>query len=225
MMEEERDRLQREREMLSWADWEKKEDAFHLDQAKVRTGIRIKENRARPIDVLSKNLLLGENFDMEMTEPYKIFRGLPAAEIESLKADLRTNLELHENRDYWSALMVVCDDELERHRSMVDADHAAAVAGDHGINHAVSDDIDTMFTGKTSSELNDLESQVKGHIENGHAADLEYWENLLKRLQIHKAKSKLREIHQSLLQQRLRKLTDRGSDVLGEDGEALQQAE
>jgi hypothetical protein len=98
MMEEERERLQREREMLQWADWEKKEDAFHLDQAKVRTGIRIKENRARPIDILSKNLLLDDSFDMEMTEPYKIFRGLPSAEIEDLKEELRTNLELGENR-------------------------------------------------------------------------------------------------------------------------------
>jgi hypothetical protein len=82
--------------------------------------------------------------------------------------------------------MVVCDDELERHRSMMDADHAAALAGDHGINHAVSDDINTMFTGKNSAELNALDVQIKGHIEQGHAADVEYWENLLKRLQIHK---------------------------------------
>ena len=46
-------------------------------QAKVRTTIRVKENRARPIDILSKNLLLDHNFDMEFTEPYRVFRGLP----------------------------------------------------------------------------------------------------------------------------------------------------
>jgi len=223
MMEEERDNLQREREMLQWADWEKKEDEFHLDQAKHRTAIRIKTNRARPIDVLSKNLLLDDTFDMEMTEPYKIFRGLPMNEIEELKEDLRSNLELatsgaSDNRDYWASLMVVCDDELEKHRSMVDAD--AALASDHGINHAVSDDINTMFTGKNSNELGDLDIQIKGHIENGHAADVEYWENLLKRLQIHKAKAKLREIHQQLLQQRLRKLTNRDDGVMDEDGGA-----
>jgi len=78
-----------------------------------------------------------------------------------------------------------------------------------------------MFTGKSHSELEDLNRQIKGHIENGHAADIEYWENLLKHLQIHKAKSKLREIHQDLLQKRLRKLTENGDDVMGDDGEAV----
>ena len=52
----------------------------------MRTGLRIKENRARPIDVLSKNLLLDANFDMEMTEPYRIFRGLPKVSLFSILA-------------------------------------------------------------------------------------------------------------------------------------------
>ena len=33
MMEEERERMMREKEMLSYADWETKEDQFHLSQA------------------------------------------------------------------------------------------------------------------------------------------------------------------------------------------------
>lgn len=220
MMEEERERLQREREMLQWADWEKKEDKFHQDQAKIRTAKRIKDNRARPIDMLSKNLLLDENFDMEMKEPYKIFRGLPQVEVEELRGEIQANLDLgSDHSDYWAALMVVCDDELERHRSMTDA-QAAAQLGDHGINHAVSEDIDTMFTGKTSSELNALDAQIRGHIEQGHAGDVEYWENLLKRLLVHKAKAKLREVHHNLLQQRLRKLTEQGDDTpFNDEGE------
>ena len=61
--------------------------------------------------------------------------------------------------------MVVCDDELDRHRSMVrsmvvlscmltsiskeeaEKSNRGGFVGDHGINHAVSEDINAMFTG------------------------------------------------------------------------------
>jgi len=76
-----RDQQAREREMLEHVGWEKKEDAFHLEQAKNRTKIRMKENRAKPIDNLAKNFLLDENFDMNMKEPYSIFRGLQTRDI------------------------------------------------------------------------------------------------------------------------------------------------
>ena len=112
--------------------------------------------------------------------------------------------------------MLVCEDELEKQQAMDEA----KLKGDHGINHAVSDDINTMFEGKTSSELQDLESQINGHISNGEAADVEYWENLLKRLLVHKAKATLREVQASLLQQRLRKLTDNGESNFDAEGGA-----
>lgn len=48
--------MQREQDRAALGDWEAKEDEFHLNQAKVRAQIRIKEGRARAIDILAMNL-------------------------------------------------------------------------------------------------------------------------------------------------------------------------
>ena len=47
---------------------------FHFQQSKVRSDIRLKDGRAKPIDVLSKNLNLSDDFDVEINEPYKIYK-------------------------------------------------------------------------------------------------------------------------------------------------------
>lgn len=50
---------------------------FHFEQSKVRSEIRLREGRAKPIDVLSKNLNLSDDFDVEINEPYKIYKVRP----------------------------------------------------------------------------------------------------------------------------------------------------
>ena len=69
--EEEMAMLAWERARAEYQDWEKKEEEFHFEQSKVRSEIRLQEGRAKPIDVLSKNLNLSEDFDTEVSEPYK----------------------------------------------------------------------------------------------------------------------------------------------------------
>lgn len=49
-------------------------EQFHFDQSKVRSGIRLREGRSRPIDVLTKNLSGSEEFDIELNEPYMVFK-------------------------------------------------------------------------------------------------------------------------------------------------------
>jgi hypothetical protein len=62
-------------------DWEQKEDAFHLEQAKRRAEIRIKEGRSKPIDILALNMKLANDPEPEDNgleicpdEPYSIFQ-------------------------------------------------------------------------------------------------------------------------------------------------------
>jgi transposase len=73
-LEEEKARASRQQEEEQHAEWEKKADDFHLKQAHERSKIRINEGRAKPIDMLAKNLI-SDDMDLEMSEPYKIFRG------------------------------------------------------------------------------------------------------------------------------------------------------
>lgn len=47
---------------------------FHFDQSKVRSEIRLREGRTKPIDVLLKNLSFSDEFDIELNEPYLVFK-------------------------------------------------------------------------------------------------------------------------------------------------------
>ena len=44
----------RQREIDKFSKWEKDEDQFHLQQARLRSSIRILDGRAKPIDLLAK---------------------------------------------------------------------------------------------------------------------------------------------------------------------------
>ena len=66
--------------------------------------------------------------------------------------------------------------------------------------------------GKTYAQLQQTQSSIEQQLQSGEAADPEFSSAILKRLHIHKAKAKLREIHSDLLQQHL----DR-SQLVGDD--------
>ncbi len=57
--------------------------------------------------------------------------------------------------------------------------------------------------GKTHAELQHTQTSIEEQLQSGEAADPEFSAAILKRLRIHKAKAKLREIHSDLLQQHL----------------------
>ncbi|UXI19584.1 hypothetical protein NH340_JMT05527 [Sarcoptes scabiei] len=71
MRMEELSKMQRDKEAEQFKEWSKQEDYFHLRQAKLRSKLRIKEGRAKPIDLLARYInVFGENLDD--TESLKI---------------------------------------------------------------------------------------------------------------------------------------------------------
>lgn len=46
--------ISREQERLQNSDWRRTEDSFHLNQAKLRSKLRVQEGRAKPIDLLAR---------------------------------------------------------------------------------------------------------------------------------------------------------------------------
>jgi len=218
MMEEERERLSREREAMNYQEWERKEEEFHRQQGRRRTEIRVKNGRARPIDVLAKNLLLDKHFDMEMHEPYKVFRGLVVKELIGLREEMQVQAA-GEAAEYWDALLVCCGDELDAKQD--GGSNTSASGGvDHGVHQSVRKDLDMMLQGKSRGELDELQGQINGHIQSGGGGDVEYWESLLKRLKVHNAKATLRDFHQDLMRRRLKKMAAADGGVFDEDGEA-----
>eukprot|EP00850_Spirogloea_muscicola_P014477 SM000104S09347 [mRNA] locus=s104:256169:264320:+ [translate_table: standard] len=219
--EEEMNMLARERAKAEFMDWEKKEDEFHFEQAKVRANIRLREGRAKPIDVLSKNLNLADDFDIEINEPYTIFKGLTVPEMGELMEDIRMHLELDRSTpihiEFWESMLKICEyeiaeatkrDVLDRARVRGEEPLAEYLAEERGLHASVDEDVKSMLLGKTSPELSDLERQIVRQMESGTAKVVEYWEAVLKRLQIFKAKARLKEIHTDLLRQHLAKLQD-----------------
>lgn len=80
--------LQRERGIAEAVELERKEEEFHLEQAKMRAKQRIRDGRPHPIDILTANLHLAEEFDVGADEPYKAFEGLSLQQVQELHASV-----------------------------------------------------------------------------------------------------------------------------------------
>ena len=77
-----------------------------------------------------------------------------------------------------------------------------------------------LSAGKTYAQLQQTQDSIEEQLQSGEAADPEFSAAILKRLRIHKAKAKLREIHRDLMQQNLDRtqLIPDGVDVAQEMG-------
>ncbi|KAK7396621.1 hypothetical protein VNO78_17754 [Psophocarpus tetragonolobus] len=217
--EEEMALLARERARAEFQDWEKKEEEFHFDQSKVRSEIRLREGRARPIDVLTKHLNGSDDLDIELNEPYMVFKGLTVNEMNELRDDIKMHLDLDRatptHVEYWEALLLVCDwelaearkkDALDRARVRGEEPPAELLAEERGLHSSVEPDVKRLLQGKTHAELEALRVHIESEMRTGTAKVVEYWEAILKHLHIYKAKACLKEIHAKLLRKHLQSL-------------------
>ncbi|TXG58385.1 hypothetical protein EZV62_016214 [Acer yangbiense] len=217
--EEEMALLARERARAEFQDWEKKEEEFHFDQSKVRSEIRLREGRIKPIDVLCKHLNGSDDLDIITNEPYTVFRGLTVKEMEELRDDIKMYLDLDRatptHIKFWEALLVVCDWELAEARKKDALDRARVrgeepppelLAEERGLHSSIEEDVRRLLQGKTHTELEALQTQIESQMRAGTAKVVEYWEAILKRLHIYKAKACLKEIHAKMLRKHLQRL-------------------
>ncbi|KAI3968580.1 hypothetical protein MKW92_033110 [Papaver armeniacum] len=207
--------LARERSRSEFQDLVKKEKEFHFNQSKIRSGIRLREGRIKPIDILSKHLDDSDGFEFEideLDEPYMVFQGLTVKDMEELRDDIKMHLDLDRatpsHTEYWEALLVVCDwelaearkrDALDRARVRGEQPPAELLAEERGLHSSIEEDVKKLLHGKTSSELEVLQTQIESQMRSGTAKVVEYWEAVVKRLHIFKAKACLKEIHTNLL--------------------------
>ncbi|KAG5178455.1 cactus-binding C-terminus of cactin protein-domain-containing protein [Tribonema minus] len=216
------------REQQQYGDWQRKEEEFHLHQAKTRSKIRLIEGRERPIDMVAKNLLIfGEapagpgvgggihyssgreldtsSLEIELREPYRLCEGLSVAELEELAADVRAYQEMEDaqegaNRAFWAALGVVCADELARAQEAAGIVPAAA-----GLHKNVRGDVAALLEGRDAARLEELREQVDGRVQRGEG-DVDYWAAVSQQLRAHAARAALRALHEAMLQRQLERL-------------------
>ncbi|XP_022110580.1 cactin-like [Acanthaster planci] len=208
--EKELEELQRMREAESFKEWEKQEDSFHLNQAKLRSKIRIQDGRAKPIDLLAQYVSadLDDDLSVEMQEPYNVLRGLTIIDLEDLLEDIIVYKELEKdsNLEFWKDMTVIAEDELAKLKKISPEGQDGADRRE-GINASVSTEVAGVFRGKKHSQLLALKEQIMRRIKSGNAGvDIGYWESLLQQLNAHMARARLKEQHQERLKRKLNSL-------------------
>lgn len=203
--------LQRTKEAEQFKEWQQSEDQFHLEQAKLRSAIRIQDGRAKPVDVLAKYINSENDPEaVEMNEPYFYLMGLTLTDLEDLVADIKVYMELEKessNLDYWNDLMVIVEDEVRAMRKIERSkrsENEAAMGRQEGIHTAVAQDVASIFKNKTAPALLALKSNIEKKIAaRQEGVDISYWESLLSQLKAHIARARLRDRHGANLKRKL----------------------
>lgn len=224
LREEEESRAARLSESARMDEWIAKEGTFQLEQERRRAGIRLKEKRAKAVDFLVLNLkyaggmeeeddsleLDDSGLEIDLDEPYAIFESLGLSQTEELHDDIQRYLSLETssvNIDFWTNMMVVCKDRLERLRTNDRMDSEALKA-----HNAVEAELSALLSGKSYEQLVLLQKQVQAKLVSGEPVDIDYWEGLLKSLVVWKAKAKLMSLHEVVVRNRLEQLRKRQRD-------------
>nr|XP_021561195.1 cactin [Neomonachus schauinslandi] len=193
MREQELELLQREKEAEHFKTWEEQEDNFHLQQAKLRSKIRIRDGRAKPIDLLAKYISAeDDDLAVEMHEPYTFLNGLTVADMEDLLEDIQVYMELEQgkNADFWRDMTTITEDEIAKLRKL-EASGKGPGERREGVNASVSSDVQSVFKGKTYSQLQVIFQGIEGKIRaGGPNLDMGYWESLLQQLRAHMARAR-----------------------------------
>jgi hypothetical protein len=215
LWEREQRRVQLERELGTLEEWQAHEEAFHLEQARKRSALRLQAGRAAPVDLLARRLVTSASSagadpladiavadaEFDMREPHVFVESLAPADLAQLRADIDTYINIaKDNPDhlrYWRALLVVVDDLLS----------AGAARDRSAVHSAVHADVSSVLVGKSVSELVALRDQVTAKLASGdEGVDAGYWEHLLSRLRIQLARVTLSDIHAGHLERQLLRL-------------------
>lgn len=101
---------------------------------------------------------------------------------------------------------MVCKDEITK--------HVGASRDQSGVHAVVESDIEEMFAGKSSRALEKTRTDIERKIESSHKqVDTDYWESLLKHLQVYHAKAILKEVHQLMLGRQLERLEAKRAEL------------
>ncbi|KAL0475823.1 mid region of cactin domain-containing protein [Neurospora intermedia] len=175
------------------------EDKFVLKQAKKKADIRVRERRAKPIDYLAFNLRFidtdrdvfddhDDDVDIPVPSPERVLQNLNESQLKELEEDIKSYDTLETNRrnkEYWSALFILCDDK--RNKLKPQGAEGRAV-------NTVAADVDRILAPKTLEQLEALEKQIRAKLQSNEPIDTDYWQSLLKSLLVYKAKAKLKQV-------------------------------
>lgn len=119
-----------------------------------------------------------------MHEPYTYLNGLHIKDLEDLVEDIKVYIELErgKNLDYWNDITIIVEDELQKLKK-IQKDDDMGLNRREGIHQAVATDVSSVFKGKTSNQLAQLQKSIEAKLTGkAHGVDIGYWESLLSQL-------------------------------------------
>ncbi len=178
-------------------DWKEKDDSFLLTQEQLRTEIRIKQGREKPIDffikvlkIYKKQFPLPKNFFMlsAYKHPYELFDLLSIDNIKELYKDLKFHADIDkEDINFWNSLICICETKLIPSKMKLYDD--------------TNKDIVEVIRGiKTIAELNQLEKELTDSLNNEFKnEEIQFWKNSIEVLQIEKSKMSIDNIYNKFI--------------------------
>jgi hypothetical protein len=137
------------------------------------------------------------SLEVELRDPCSIFEGLEVDELKELLGDIGTYQELEgegPNREFWRALEVVCQREIEVATS-------PKSRGAAGVHSSVMQELTASFAGKAPRELEAVRADMAAKLDaNDGSLDVEFWEAVLAHLAVQRARADVQEFHQEMLQ-------------------------
>lgn len=207
--------LQRQKETQEHEHWEQQEDDFILRQHRLRSKIRIRDGRAKTIDLLAhyidvfgakpdpyKNqkstaFLMEDNIDLtdshvELLNPCDWFNGLSQSELDALEPDISIYMsaDCEMNRQYWQDILHITKNEQ------------AQIKRADRLDSAISMDIASLFKDKDIHELDEMEDEMSRTLKSDDPSiDTLFYENALLKLRAHRAQLRLTKNHKKNLKE------------------------
>lgn len=220
--EEELSLVQRLRAVQEAMESEAKEEEFYLKALLTKSEKRFGEGRPAPIDLIAKNLHFARQLGSDLREPWTYFDGLLMTDAQDLHQAICDYQEYDKYDDlhskFWAALRVVADAELAEAQRRDAADRAAlkrntaaaaaaaaaeaAAEPEAKLHSDVELQIEAMMQGQTLSSLSAMQRDVEAALSGG-LGDPQYWEAVLQRLQVQRAKAEVREVQAQIMQRHL----------------------
>ncbi|WFD41767.1 hypothetical protein MPSI1_000403 [Malassezia psittaci] len=201
-------------------EWVAKEDQFDLEQMKLRAKIRMREGRAKPIDILVLNWMWADperqrvadddedaGLESDLSDVPRALKDLSLTGLEEIKQEILTFVKLErdaETNEYWRNALIVCDDRIQKLQSDRDTRHADA---------SILAETDAMLSSKSAEELLQLQRQIREKLRSGEPLDVEYWENLLHRIVVWRSVAKLNQVHAAVQKHRVSGVAQRQRNV------------
>lgn len=224
--------LQRQKEAEQHEHWEKQEDNFILRQHRQRSKIRIRDGRAKPIDLFAhyidifgfkvidqdrdRGYVQEENIDLsdspvELLNPCDWFNGLKLSDLESLEPDIEIymNADCDQNRQYWTDILDITRNEMAKLKAVKDQSENC------DINSAVLNDVTSLFEGKSISELDDLQREMENTLSSDDpSVDSSFYKSAITRLKAHRSEKRLTTNHKNNLRRQKDKILEDRSEKI-----------